>query len=103
MGQRVQISVPSWFDKDAKIEDDVKIQPGTVLEEDSQIRSGTCLDQTVTFRHTEIGSDCSGKSTIIGERAIVGDNVTIDRARSGQGCTLGDRAENKHGSRLGPK
>ena len=102
MGQRVQISGPSWFDNDAKIEDDVKIQPGTVLEEDSQIRSGTFLDQTVTFRHTEIGSNCSVKSTIIGERAIVGDNVTIDSAIIGQGCTLGDRAKILPGSRLWP-
>src|SRR2546425_2102101 len=102
MGQRVQISGPSWFDNDAKIEDDVKIQPGTVLEEDSQIRSGTCLDQTVTFRHTEIGSNCSIKSTIIGERAMVGNNVTIDRAIIGQGCTIGDRAAILPGSRLWP-
>src|SRR3989442_1740418 len=102
VGQRVQISGPSWFDNDAKIGDDVKIQPGTVLEEDSQIRSGTYLEQTVTFRHTAIGSNCSIKSTIIGERAIVGDNVTIDRAIIGQGCTLGDRAKILPGSRLWP-
>ena len=102
MGQRVQISGPSWFDNDVVIGDDVKIQPGTVLKGDSHVRSGTCMDQTVAFSHTEIGSGCSVKSTIIGERATVGNNVTIDGAIIGQGCTIGDRAEILPGSRLWP-
>jgi mannose-1-phosphate guanylyltransferase len=102
IGQRVQISGPSWFDNNVVIGDDVKIQPGTVLKEDSQIRSRTRLEQTVTFRHTEIGSNCSVRFAIIGERAIVGDNVTIDRAIIGQGCTIGDRAKILPGSRLWP-
>jgi NDP-sugar pyrophosphorylase family protein len=102
VGQRVQISGPSWFDTNTKIGDDVKIGPGTVLEEDSHILSGTIMDQTVTFRHTEIGSNCSVRSTIIGERAVVGSNVTIDRAIIGQGCTIGDRARILPGSRLWP-
>ena len=100
IGQRVQISGPSWFDNDVVIGDDVKIQPGTVLKGDSHVRSGTCMDQTVAFSHTEIGSGCSVKSTIIGERATVGNNVTIDGAIIGQGCIIGDRAEILPGSRL---
>jgi len=102
LGQRFQISGPSWLDNGAVIGDDVQIQPGTVLKEDSEIRSGTCLDETVTFENTVIGRKCSIKSAIIGERASVGNNVAIDSAIIGQGCTIGDRAKILPGSRLWP-
>jgi len=102
MGQRVQISGPSWLDNGTMVGDDVRIKSGTVLKEDSQIRSGTSLDETVTFENTVIGNNCSIKSTIIGERATVGNNVAIDRAIIGQGCTIGDRAKILPGSRLWP-
>ena len=102
IGRDTQISGPSWIDNRTAIGDNVQIKQGTVLKENSQIQAGSSLDAVVALERTVIGRNCRVKSTIIGETAVLGNEILADRAIVGQGCTIGDRVRVLPGSRLWP-
>ncbi|HVH14622.1 MAG TPA: sugar phosphate nucleotidyltransferase [Candidatus Angelobacter sp.] len=102
IGKGSEVLGPAWIDNETSLGENVQIRPGTVLKENSHLMSGTRFDGGVAFEHTVFRRNCSIKSTIIGERAVIGNEVSIDRAMIGQGCNIGNGAKVLPGSKLWP-
>jgi NDP-sugar pyrophosphorylase family protein len=97
-----QIVGPAWIENGVSLGENAHVEPGTVLKENTRLMAGASFEGGIAFHGAIIGQGCSIKSTIVGERASIGNDVTVDKAIIGQGCRIGDRARILPGSKLWP-
>src|SRR5437879_985369 len=93
IGRGSRMLGPSWIENETSLGANGNIKHGTVLKENSRLMYGTRFAKVVAFEKTVFAWNCTIKSTIIGERAVIGNEVLIDRAINGQGCNSAHSAE----------
>ena len=102
IGSGAKVLGPAWLENGVSLDEDGRVNPGTVLKESCHLMAGTSFEGGIVFERAVLGAGCTVKSAIIGERARIGSGVSIDRAMIGQGCKIGDNARVLSGSKLWP-
>jgi mannose-1-phosphate guanylyltransferase len=102
IGQRAQIINPTFIEKEVAIEDEAIIGQYCMIKRNAQVSSGTVLERTAVMERVSIGRNCRITDSVIGQSAVIHDNVTINGSIIGPGCEIGDRVNVLSGTRIWP-
>ena len=97
-----RISGPCLIEDGVRLGRGVVISPYTVIKGSSVVSQDSSVQKSVILEGTMIGMSAQLDSCAIGERAWMGDGVTIKSSIVGQGCRIGSEVRVEEGSRIWP-
>jgi len=100
--QRAQILGPALIEREVTIEEEAKIGQYCVIKRNARVSSGTVLERSAIMERVSIGRNCKVIDSVIGQSAVLHDNVIVNGSIIGPGCAIGDRAKVLNGTRIWP-
>jgi NDP-sugar pyrophosphorylase family protein len=97
---RAQITDPVLIEEHVTIEDKAKVGKYCMIKRNAYVSSGTVIDRSVVMERTSIGRNCTIRDSVIGQSAVLQDDITVDGSIIGPGCVIGDRVRVLKGSRV---
>jgi len=100
--QRAQITGPALIEREVTIEEEAKIGQYCVIKRNAHISSGTVLERGAIMERVSIGRNCKVIDSVIGQSAVLHENITVNGSIIGPGCVIGDRVKVLNGTRIWP-